>query len=224
MIRTIFLYLCIHTYYFSKMKRMTVMKKLLLFSLLLLHINAMAQGIEAFVNQQMTAYPESHLLDIYKSCFQDYMGAEHLVPDSEKAKAYLMKELATVNLNELQPWYYEYCGVDGRYVRLSLRTVLENRITTDVLLDAFIRSANARKRPSVGKFARRWHKIIDTIEDMNLDLPDYEREKLFLDSIIAKGKYATSHSEAYRKAYNPHYRIVERSIFEKELMPLLQRD
>ena len=78
----------LHTYLlFSKMKRMTVMKKLLLFSLLLLHINAMAQGIEAFVNRQMTAYPESHLLDIYKSCFQDYMGAEHLVPDSEKAKA-----------------------------------------------------------------------------------------------------------------------------------------
>lgn len=207
------------------MKRMSVMKKkLLLFSLLLLHINAMAQSIEDFVTRQMTTYPESHLLDIYKSCFQDYMGAEHLVPDSEKAGTYLMKELATVNLNELQPWYYEYCGVDGRYVRVSLRAVLENRITTDVLLDAFVRSANARKRPSVGRLARRWHKIIDTIEDMNLALPDYEREKLFLDSIIAKGKYATSHSEAYRKAYNPHYRIVERSIFEKELKLLLQRD
>lgn len=73
---------------------MFVMKKLLLlFSFLLLHINAMAQSIEEFVNRQMTAYPQSHLLDIYKSCFQDYMGAEHLVPDSERAKAYLMKEL-----------------------------------------------------------------------------------------------------------------------------------
>lgn len=204
---------------------MFVMKKLLLlFSFLLLHINAMAQSIEEFVNRQMTAYPQSHLLDIYKSCFQNYMGAEHLVPDSERAKAYLIKELATVNLNELQPWFYEYCGVDGRYVRVSLRAVLENRITTDALLDAFIRSANARKRLSVGKLARRWHKIIDTIEDMNLELPDYEHEKLFLDSIIAKGKYATSHSEAYRKTYNPHYRIVERCIFDKELKPLLQRD
>lgn len=199
-------------------------KKLLIFSLLLLHINAMAQSIEEFLNRQMTAYPESHLLDIYKSCFQDYMGAEHLVLDSERARAYLMKELETVNLNELQPWYYEYCGVDGQYVRVSLRGVLENRITTDALLDAFIRSANARKRPSVGRLAHRWHKIIDAIEDMNLDLPDYEREKLFFDSIIAKGKYATSHSEAYRKAYNLHYRIVERCIFEKELKLLLQRD
>ena len=57
------------------MKRMSIMKKqLLIFSLLLLHINAMAQGIEDFLNRQMTAYPESHLLDIYKSCFQDCMG------------------------------------------------------------------------------------------------------------------------------------------------------
>jgi len=32
-----------------------------------------------------------------------------------------------------------------------------------------------------------------------------------------------SHSPEYREAYRPHYRIVERSIFENEIMPLIER-
>lgn len=34
-------------------------------------------------------------------------------------------------------------------------------------------------------------------------------------------EYATSHSVDYREAYHPHYRIIERSIFEREILPLL---
>ena len=49
-----------------------------------------AQDIKEFVNQQLKTYPKSRLLDIYKSCFQDYMGAEHLVSDKQRVKAYIM--------------------------------------------------------------------------------------------------------------------------------------
>ena len=49
--------------------------------------------------------------------------------------------------------YYEPCGVKGQYVRVSLRAVMENKITTDALLGPFVRSANTRKRPLVGKWA-----------------------------------------------------------------------
>ena len=38
-----------------------------------------AMGVEDFVNELLREYPKARLLDIYKSCFQDYMGAEHLV-------------------------------------------------------------------------------------------------------------------------------------------------
>jgi hypothetical protein len=44
-------------------------------------------SIEGFVNRQLQTYPKSRLLDIYKSCFQDYMGAEHLVSDRQRVKA-----------------------------------------------------------------------------------------------------------------------------------------
>lgn len=64
---------------------------------------AQDQGVEQFVNRLLEQYPQARLLDIYKSCFQDYMGAEHLVSDTATVSAYLDRELAEVTLDDLQP-------------------------------------------------------------------------------------------------------------------------
>ena len=227
--------------YHKKMKKTIILFVCLMSSVLLL-----AQDVESFVNKQLETYPQSRLLDIYKSCFQDYMGAEHLVADRQSVKAYLDQELETTNVDALMPWHYEFCGIDGNYVRVSLKVIKENLITKDMLLDAFIRSANERssehhpslpengrvvtdeceanggKRPSVESWRERWNVIIGVIDQMGVNLPDYTKDKLFLDSILSISKYAISHSPEYREAYRPHYRIVERGIFEKEIKPLLE--
>ena len=198
-------------------------KQMTIAIMLLISITAMAQDIENFVSNQMQTYSKSRLLDIYKSCFQDYMGAEHLVSDRQRVKAYLDEELNTTSLDDLMPWYYEPCGIEGNYVRVSLRTVKEDIIQENLLLDAFIRSANNKERPSIDSWREQWHKIIGTIEQMNLNLPSYSEDKQFIDSILSAGKYAISHSPEYREAYHPHYRIVERNIFEREIKPKIER-
>ena len=200
------------------------MKKGLLLSIaLIMSVAVSAQDVEGFVNRQMQAYPKSRLLDIYKSCFQDYMGAEHLVSDGQRVKAYLDEELNTTSLDNLMPWYYEPCGIDSSYYRVSIRAIKESLVSEDLLLNAFIRSANTEKRPSVESWSKRWHKIIGTIDQMKLDLPNYQEDKQFIDSVLSVGKYAISHSPDYREAYHPHYRIVERSIFEKEIKKLIDQ-
>ena len=200
------------------------MKRGLLLSIaLIMSVAVSAQDVEGFVNRQMQAYPKSRLLDIYKSCFQDYMGAEHLVSDRQRVKAYLDEELNTTSLDDLMPWYYEPCGIDSSYYRVSIRTIKESLVSEDLLLNAFIRSANTEKRPSVESWSKRWHKIIGTIDQMKLDLPNYQEDKQFIDSVLSVGKYAISHSPDYREAYHPHYRIVERSIFEKEIKKLIDQ-
>ena len=200
------------------------MKKLILLSIILVvSVSVSAQDIAGFVSRQMETYPQSRLLDIYKSCFQDYMGAEHLVTDRQRVKAYLDEELNTTTLEDLLPWLYEPCGAEGNYVRVSIRTVKEGIIGADLLLDAFIRSANTDKRPSVKSWCDRWHEILEVIDTMNLNYPNYAVDKLFIDSILSVGKYAISHSPEYREAYHPHYRIVERSIFDREILTLIKK-
>ena len=200
------------------------MKRGLLLSIaLIMSVAVSAQDVEEFVNRQMQTYPKSRLLDIYKSCFQDYMGAEHLVSDRQRVKAYLDEELNTTTLDDLMPWHYEPCGIDSSYYRVSIRAIKESLVSEDLLLNAFIRSANTEKRPSAESWSKRWHKIIGTIDQMKLDLPNYQEDKQFIDSVLSVGKYAISHSPDYREAYHPHYRIVERRIFEKEIKNLIDQ-
>ena len=199
------------------------MKKTIFAVLVMLFSVALsAQDIQGFVTKQMQTYPKSRLLDIYKSCFQDYMGAEHLVSDRERVKAYFDEELQTTSFDDLMPWYSEPCGVNGQYIRVSIRAIKENMIAEDVLLDAFIRSANSDRRPAVESWRDRWHKIVGTIDQMELNLPNYQQDRVFIDSILSVGKYAISHSPEYRKAYRPHYRIVEKGIFENEIKPVIE--
>ena len=69
------------------------MKKIALAAIsLLCSIVLQAQDIEGFVHRQLQTYPQSRLLDLYKSCFQDFMGAEHLVSDRPKVKAASKRE------------------------------------------------------------------------------------------------------------------------------------
>ena len=199
------------------------MKVVLFFCAMLFPYMLPAQDIHGFVSRQIATYPESRLLDIYKSCFQDYMGAEHLVSDRQRVKTYLDEELQTTSLDDLMPWYYESCGINGQYIRVSIRAIKENLITEDLLLDAFIRSANSEKRPSVESWRDEWHKIISTIDQMEIGLPRLGQDRAFIDSILTVGKYAISHSPEYREAYRPHYRIVEKGIFEREIKPLLPK-
>ena len=165
------------------------MKKLFITSIaLLIATAAMTQDTNGFASRQMQAYPKSRLLDIYKSCFQDYMGAEHLVSDRQGVKAYLDKELNETALDDLMPWYYEPCGTDSSYYRVSLRTVREGIVTENVLLDAFVRSANSEKRPTVDSWKDRWREIVGTIDQMQLGLPRYQQDKAFIDSVLSVGK------------------------------------
>ena len=183
--------------------------------------SAQGQTIEGFVTGMLEQYPKARLLDIYKSCFQDYMGAEHLVGDAASVRGYLEQELATTSADDLMPWYWEPCGIYGNYMRVSLRAIHEGLITADDLLDAFIASANSADRPSVEEWSALWHTIIKVIDQMNLSLPEYLQDKQGIEGVLSQGKYAISHSPDYRNAYAPHYRIVRRDIFEREIRPLL---
>ena len=200
------------------------MKRIILFlSLLASVLSLSAQEVESFVRRQMAVYPQSRLLDIYKSCFQDFMGAEHLVHDAAQARAYLEKEIAETRLDSVPPRaYYELCGPCGRYVRVDLRCVVEGLIGVDALFEAFVQG-NGRKHPSQRQWRREWRKMVRKIDRMALPLKNYAADRQFIDSLLSAGRYAISHSPEYRAAYHPHYRIVERRLFENHIKPRLFR-
>lgn len=57
---------------------------------------------------------------------------------------------------------------------------------------------------------------------MHLGLPGYDTDKAAIDSLLSTGDYAFHHSDAFTNAYDPHYRIIRRDLFEAELLPYLK--
>ena len=86
--------------------------------------------------------------DIYKSFCQDNLGPGHLIPDPAYARDYLTTELTSFreDLDSLRydapARMYEPVGDRGNYVRVDLSVVLDGLVSEEMLLDAFVRSAN----------------------------------------------------------------------------------
>ena len=175
--------------------------------------------IEYFVKKNLRDFPQSTLQDLYKSFFQSVFGPEHLVSDKEKVMSFIDWEL-TQEFNYVYP-IYESVGVSGDFVRVNLSNVLNGYITKERLADCFIRSSKVEHKHTLEEFYAMWVQVTNWIEKNNVTLDNYDKDKKFIDELIAKGEYAWVHSNGYRSYYKPHYRIVEKEIFFKEIYPFI---
>lgn len=175
------------------------------------------------IARQLAMYPESRVQDIYKSFCQDNLGPGHLIPNPDHARAYLMSELEEYRKDLETGQYdkpqlrYEPVGDQGNYVRVDLSAVLDGMVDADTLLDAFVRSANEGKVLTEEAWKQKWRSIADVIRQHFPDIPEATDDLAAIDSLIDAGHLILHHSEVFGKAYHPHYRIVDRQIFENEL-------
>ena len=169
------------------------------------------------IERQLKTYPESTLQDVYKSFYQDLFGPGHMIADTASVRRYLMRELS--EMTDKSAVYFEPTGSKERFVRVYLSAVADSLITADQLLDAFVRSANMAQAPDVD-WETQWRQIEEIIIKSDIKINGFEADTALLRE-ASRNQQAVHHSRAYNAAYHPHYRIVERSIFENELKPLL---
>lgn len=210
----------ISTIFFSLHPNFWIMKRISLIILAVLFslTNVYSQSkkkVEQFVKEQISTYPKIHLVDIYKSCCQDFMGSEHMISDRASVHNYLLKELSEANGIDRQTRSWEACGIEGDYVRIDLNVVIDGLIDADSLTNWFIESANYTNKHSLEDWIQYWQAIESVVDGMNLNLPDYEKEKQFISDMLKKGQYACSHSSEYRDTYKPHYRIISKDVLKK---------
>jgi hypothetical protein len=169
---------------------------------------------------QLNIYPELTLRDLYKSFFQDRFGPGHIISDTLSAKLYLDEELSEFESSHNPD--VEPTGWENNYVRVNLSLLKRELIPKQAFLEAFIESANSAEHPKIKIWKSEWTRILRLIEEMQLDLPDFARDKTFIDSLLMADKYAIHHSRRFNEAYRPHYRIIDRTIFEDRLRKYLR--
>ena len=178
------------------------------------------------IRSQMQSYPESTLKDVYKNFFQDAFGPGHLMGADDDAvksmRQYVMEECEVAKGQPSVCPDYELTGWKGRFYRVDLRVINDGRVPLDVFMDAFMESARQFRLPDVEKWAREWDVICRETKRLNPDIKEFSRDSVAIRTMLSEGKYASHHSEEYNQAYHPHYRLIERRIFEKELLPLIK--
>ena len=175
---------------------------------LLLSCSTDEQAIREMCLSLRTAYPQATLQDVYKTCYQDFFGSEHLVRDTASARYYLHTELTSCTPEDFQGMpAYEPTGFRHRFRRVNLSVVASGEMSEEQLLSEFIAAASHDNALTAD-----WEKEWLTIQTVALSVyPDWADEELQQELLQAARLHrAVRHSDAFRIAYRPHYRIVRK--------------
>ena len=185
--------------------------------------NSVKSGIE----NQLREFPESRVQDIYKSFCQDNLGPEHLIPNPDAARNFLTSELEeyrqdlAAGLYSIPTLRYYPVGDQGNYVRVDLSVILDGLIGPEEYLDAFIRSANSGVKKSHDEWKKKWADVERCIRRYYADIPEAEMDLAAIDELVKADNLIIHHSDTFGETYHPHYRIIAKDIFEKEILPRL---
>ncbi|MCK4505174.1 MAG: hypothetical protein KAW14_06130 [Candidatus Aegiribacteria sp.] len=143
--------------------------------------------------------------DIYKLLFQAAMGNSHAFIDIESARSMLEKELMNPGSGPVEP-LKDVISPCGRITRVNLRPYAGEKLDSEVLLSAFIRTG------------REFRGSEDTLElycswfihmkDKDLLAVKFRNIDTFFKDMMSSGFPAVHHSAIYRNAYSPAYRVV----------------
>lgn len=164
-------------------------------------------------------YPEARLTDIYKYFHQGRFGPEHLIIDSLIALEFLKSEVNSLVDKNSDSVLIEYLQPENKYVRVDLLLVKRKIISIDFLFSTFYQSASVPDSLEIERWKIDWNHICEEIEKNKLPIKDFTIDKNKINSSINQNKIVFSHSYAYKKNYKPAYRVVDRKIFEKFILP-----
>lgn len=171
--------------------------------------------MEEFCLAHAARYPAMTMQDLVKALYQGEFGCGHLISDPKQAKSWLTKEAAECGDDPSVPLAEP---LFGRFSRVHLQALHANGLNVETLLRLFFLSAE--ETGDMAHFQRLLDDAMALIDAGRLPL-EADAARAFLVDYRAAGCPATRHTEAFRRAYNPAYRVV-RSDYCR-LLPLLCR-
>lgn len=173
-------------------------------------------GFTEILIQHTAAHPSVCPQDIIKLCYQAAFGAEHLLTDEARARAYLAREWDAVDPAECPMWE----DVSERYARVNIAAWKRAGLPCEWLFRMFFLTASVGSGQDAGALGS----LFDTVERTARDgtLPFTVEEWCEARRVYEQGDGgAVHHSEAYRRKEHPAYRVVDRCYVR--LIPLLQK-
>ncbi len=175
--------------------------------------------MDTYLRTHLLTHPALFPQDAVKFCYQSAFGGGHLITDTTRAADYLAGERAALAPDSTLPTT-EPLG--SGLVRLNLASPAVASLSDKSILRVFAASAAhvlARRDND-----ERFSDLLSALERMTADHQSpFSSETLtaYLDGYRALGCPMVSHTEEYRTAYAPSYRVIEEKYIP--LLPLIDR-
>jgi hypothetical protein len=145
--------------------------------------------------------------DAYKYLFQATMGGEHAALERDIALARLEKEWSEMGDTPAGENEWEPLCPSGEIGRVNLRPFKRGGGKQGGLIDAFLASSR-EFRPDKDRFLAAWAELGRRLEKDKIGKLDQKAWQKFDAEMKERGYPAVSHSDEYRKAKRPAYRVI----------------
>lgn len=153
--------------------------------------------------------------DVYKLLYQAHFDVGYILTDTAAVVSYLLPELGSLDTTIGDESLVERISTSGKMVRINLRPFKKGEFAPDLLVQLMFRSASVVK-VDTSQFYREWNEFRSLVRFEVLEFPAKEVEQ-WNRQVIAGKLEPVHHSEKYRQANKPAYRVVRREFIESLL-------
>ena len=161
----------------------------------------MMEELEQILREHTKRYPLMQPCDAVKLIYQNEFGGGHLLRDEQACLNYLRREYADLEKDPTAPMYED---IGNGIVRVNLAAIKEEDL--EQLGQDFIASA-AKHKGTLDSFLNKLE-VLQTLTTEGVFAFDLDALNAYLSEYKAAGYLAVSHSEQYRQAYKPSYRVI----------------
>ena len=170
------------------------------------------ETLEQVLRRHARKYPMMQPKDAVKLIYQNVFGGGHLVQDPVSCRIALQREYECTPQDPHAPLLE---SIGNGLVRVMLNAMDGSDYSIQQLADDFIRSSEEHKGNLNGFLIKL--EILRKVTASGVFGFTLEELETYLEAYKEAGYPMVSHSEQYRRSYNPAYRIVLASIFSKEI-------
>lgn len=164
--------------------------------------------MKTYLSEQLAKHPSMECTDIIKQCYQAAKGAEHLLSDLDRAKAYLQKEWDATPAEDaplyelispavaranIAAWKFHGKSVEEMFALFAASATVP--MGSDQVLETYLAEAEEVLTTHRPELLPAWRETVAAYKQA--------------------GMPAIHHSERYRLAEKPAYRVVRRDFLEE---------
>ncbi len=166
----------------------------------------MREEIAEIIINHFRKYPKMRVQDVIKLIYQNEFASGHLINNESDSLHRLYTEVEGITVSDYDENISLFEDIGNGIVRLHLNQIQNYQIELETLNSFFVHTSKAAQG-TIQSFETKLNILRQCCEDKKLPFLIHEVDKS-IQVLKAQNYPPVSHSNGYRRAYNPSYRVI----------------